>query len=52
MVLPSPTVQVRQPRSRSTANEDVPYAVGAMLAISAMALEVLAIKCNLIFRLF
>lgn len=37
-------VQVCQLRSISKANEDVPYAVGAMLAISAIASEVLAIR--------
>lgn len=41
-----------QPRSRSKAIEDVPYAVGAMLAISAIASEVLAVKCNLVFKVF
>ena len=34
------------------ANQDVPYAVGAMLAISAIASEVLASQCNLTFKAF
>ncbi len=51
MVLPSSTVEVCQPSSKSRVNEDVLYAVGAMLAISAIASEVLATKCNMIFNL-
>ena len=34
------------------ANEDVPYAVGAMLAISAIASEVLAVECILVLEVF
>lgn len=32
-------------------NDDVPYAVGAMLAISAMASKLLAIERNLVLRI-
>ena len=50
VVLSSSTARVCQLRSVSKVHEYVPYAVGAMLAISAIASEPLAIKCNLAFK--
>lgn len=47
MILPSSTEPVCQPRVRRFDGcWDVPYAVGAMLAISAIASKVSTIKCD------
>ena len=47
MILPSSTEQVCQPKARVIEGlGNVPYAVGAMLAISAIASKVLTIECD------
>ena len=52
MILPSSKAKVRQIRSKSKVHVHVPYAVGAILAISAIAVEVLAFEFNLPLLVF